>query len=234
MIIVITGANRGLGLSLATVAAEQGHTVVAGVRSFASDMRGIDRLRQQAGERVIPVELDVTDERSIQDAAATVGERLGAVDCLINNAAVLLDRGKPIEELDLERLRASFEVNLFGAMMTVKHFLPLLRRGNRPVIVNVSSEAGSITNAYGGDYPYALTKAALNMFSQQLARGLAGEGMLVYAVHPGWMRTDMGGPRAPLDPLDSARGILKLATREKVVEPAPFIFVDYQGNAMPI
>ncbi len=234
MIIVITGANRGLGLSLATVAAEQGHTVVASVRSFASDMRGIDRLRQQAGERIIPLELDVTDERSIREAAATVGERLGAVDCLINNAAVLLDRDKPIEELELERLRASFEVNLFGAMMTVKHFLPLLRRGNRPVIVNVSSEAGSITNAYGGDYPYALTKAALNMFSQQLARGLAKEGMLVYAVHPGWMRTDMGGPKAPLDPLDSARGILKLATREKAVEPAPFVFVDYRGNAMPI
>lgn len=234
MNIVITGANRGLGLSLAAVATEQGHTVVAGVRSSASDMRGLERLREQAGGRVIPVELDVTDERSIAAAAATVGERLGAVDCLINNAAVLLDRDKPIEALDLERLRASFEVNLFGAMMMVKHFLPLLRRGNRPVIVNVSSEAGSITNAYGGDYPYALTKAALNMFSQQLARGLAGEGMLVYAVHPGWMRTDMGGPGAPLDPLDSARGILKLATREKVVEPAPFVFVDYQGNTMPI
>jgi NAD(P)-dependent dehydrogenase (short-subunit alcohol dehydrogenase family) len=191
-------------------------------------------LRQQAGERVIPVELDVTDERSIRDAAANVGERLGAVDCVINNAAILVGRDKKIEDLDLDLLRASFEVNLFGAMMTVKHFLPLLRRGNKPVIINVSSEAGSITGAYGGDYPYALTKTALNMFSQKLARGLAGEGMLVYAVHPGWMRTDMGGSKAPLDPLDSARGILQLATREKVVEPAPFVFIDYQGNAMPI
>jgi NAD(P)-dependent dehydrogenase (short-subunit alcohol dehydrogenase family) len=100
-------------------------------------------------------------------------------------------------------------------------------------VINVSSEAGSIALAYGGDYPYGISKTALNMFSKQLNDELRPRGIRVLAVHPGWIRTDMGGSEAPLEASDSANGILDLLERKTVVKEELF-FVDYTGRSMPI
>lgn len=234
MRILITGANRGLGLSLSRAALESGHEVIAAVRNRVEEGSQLDRLQEAYSRSLHFVELDVAQENSIAAAARNVSEQFRYIDSIVNNAAILVERDKSIEELDLEQLRMSFEVNLFGAMMVVKHFLPLVKRSSAGLIINISSEAGSITNAYGGDYPYALSKAALNMFSQQLSRYLSADGVPVYSVHPGWMRTDMGGSQAPLDPDDSARAILELAARQKTPQTGKYVFVDYRGNEMPI
>lgn len=234
MIILITGANRGLGLSLARTAVERGHTVLAGTRSLTERMEQLNELKAAAPERVVPVRLDVKDEDSVKEAAQQVAERYGKVDVIINNAAILLGREQSIEEVNIDHMIESMDVNLYGPMRVVKHFLPLMRKAGQGCILNVSSEAGSFHRAYGRDYPYALSKAALNLFTQRLYLDLKEAGIRAFAVHPGWMRTDMGGSNAHLDPNFSAAALLDLIEGKQQAELEPFAFVDYTGKAFPI
>ena len=166
-----------------------------------------DRLAALASrydKRITLAALDVTDEAGIAELAARLereGKTLGAI---VNNAAILAARNTAIEALDMEDVIRSFDINLFGPMRVAEHFLPLLTEPDA-ALINISSEAGSITHAYPGDYPYAITKTALNMFSQQLLAYVKDRGIQVLSVHPGWMKTDMGGENAPTDPRASAR-----------------------------
>ncbi|MEH7480271.1 SDR family NAD(P)-dependent oxidoreductase [Neobacillus drentensis] len=157
------------------------------------------------------------------------GRELGAI---VNNAAILTARNTPIEKLDMDEVIKSFDTNVYGPLRVVKHFLQLLREQDASVI-NISSEAGSISNAYPDDYPYAISKTALNMFSQQLQVYVKDWGIQVLSIHPGWMKTDMGGENAPSDPREAARGILDLIER-KVMAKTRFKFVDHTGKEMPI
>jgi len=227
MNVLVTGASRGLGYWLAVEGASRGHRVFAGVRSLSA----AERFSAEK-HAVVPVLLDVTDESSVEHAAETVRRDAGSLDVLVNNAAVLLARDVPIERLDIGDVRRTFEVNLFGPIVVVKQMLPLLERSVRPIVVNISSEAGSSAHAYGGDYPYALSKAALNMFSIQLDRLFKPRGGRAISVHPGWIRTDMGGERAPGDPADAARRIWELIERGLPEVDPPFVGVD--GRPMPL
>lgn len=231
MRILITGANRGLGLALAQTGAERGHHIVAGVRDVR---QGEDKLSDfEFSKSVSIVPLDVTNEESVIRAANFVKEQFGSIDAIVNNAGILLERDKTIEELSLAQVQVSFDVNLFGPMRVVKHFLPLLLMGDRATIINISSEAGSFDNAYGGDYAYAGSKTALNMFSQQLSNYVKGNNIQVYAVHPGWIKTDMGGESAPGNPNDTANGILELIENKHRIK-SKYVFIDHKGNPMPI
>jgi NAD(P)-dependent dehydrogenase (short-subunit alcohol dehydrogenase family) len=189
MRILITGANRGLGLALAQTGAERGHQIIAGIRDIHQGDERLSQLEFSKSISIVP--LDVTNEDSVAFAANSVKEMFGSIDAIINNAGVLLERNKTIEEIDIKQVQESFDVNLFGPMRIVKHFLPLLMMGDSSAIINISSEAGSFENAYGGDYAYASSKTALNMFSEQLNKYVMGNNIKVYAVHPGWMRTDI-------------------------------------------
>lgn len=232
MDMLITGAGRGLGLELAKEALRRGHRVIAGVRRLQHHEQ-LGRLEETYGQdRLTIARLDVEKEDSIAEAAELLkaeGRTLGAI---INNAAVLLGRNVPVEELDIEELSESFEVNLFGPVRVVKHFRPLLKQPEASII-NISSEAGSLTHAYPNDYPYGMTKAAMNMFTQQLSSLLSKDGIQVLSVHPGWMRTDMGGQEAAIDPQLSAQGILDLIER-KIPAKSGLHFVDYKGKEMTI
>jgi len=152
----------------------------------------------------------------------------------VNNAAILLGRDQTIEEVDMQMMVESMDVNLYGPMRVVKHFLPLMRKSGSGFIMNISSEAGSFHRAYGKDYSYAISKAALNLFTQRLHVDLSSSGIRALAVHPGWMRTDMGGPSAHLDPMESAVAILDLIEGKQEAEIDPFAFVDYTGKSFPI
>lgn len=233
MKILITGANRGLGLTLARMGAERGHTILAGVRNVDNGTQRLSQLQSEFPESIFIYSLDVTNEASIAQTASMVEQEHGSVDGIINNAGILLGREQSIEELDMEQVQTTFEVNVYGPMRVVKHFLPLLYQGSSPSIINISSEAGSFENAYGGDYPYAMSKAALNMFSEQLRDYVKKHDIQVYSVHPGWIRTDMGGEKAPGDPQDTAKGILDIVER-RVQVTSQYAFVDYQGKPMPI
>jgi NAD(P)-dependent dehydrogenase (short-subunit alcohol dehydrogenase family) len=226
--ILITGANRGLGLALSQIGAERGHHIFAGVRDVAQVE---DKCNFNHAVTILPI--DVTDEDSVSNAAKIIKVDLGMIDVIINNAGVLVDRDKKIEELDISRVQTTFDVNLFGPMRVVKHFLPLLMKSDSASIINISSEAGSFENAYGGDYPYATSKTALNMFSEQLSKYVNGKNTQVYAVHPGWMKTDMGGERAPGNPFDTANSIFDIIERKLRID-SKHVFITKEGKPMPI
>ncbi|WP_310832099.1 SDR family oxidoreductase [Paenibacillus pedocola] len=232
MNILITGAGRGLGVELAAEALERGHGIIAGVRHPEQEQPELAKLAAAYGDKLTVARLDVTDEEGIAALAAELkaqGQTLGAI---INNAAVLTARNTPVEVLDLQDMLTTMDINLYGPIRVVKHFLPLLTEP-QPAVINISSEAGSISNAYPGDYPYSISKTALNMFSQQLHVYLQDRGVHVLSVHPGWMHTDMGGEEAPTDPRQSAGGIITLIEQRKGPEGV-FRFVDYTGKDMKI
>jgi NAD(P)-dependent dehydrogenase (short-subunit alcohol dehydrogenase family) len=231
MRILITGANRGLGLALSQVGAERGHHILAGVRGLEKSKEILTQSEINKSITLLP--LDVINEESVSLAARSVKENFGTIDAIINNAGILLERDKQIEDLDIDQVKVSFDVNLFGPMRVVKHFLPLLLMGDKSSIINISSEAGSITNAYDGDYAYAASKTALNMFSQQLSQYVKGNNVNVYSIHPGWIKTDMGGDRAPGDPIDTANGIFDIIERKQVIE-SKNVFISYNGQPMPL
>lgn len=231
MDILITGANRGLGLALVKVGLAKGYRVFAGVRDIDEQrIAQLTVMKDAYGDQLEIVDLDVANEESVSMATRKVGKSL---DVIINNAAILNEREKSIEDLDIEACSQAFDINTLGPMRVIKHFLPLLRSGDKQSIINISSESGSLTNAYSGDYPYGLSKAALNMLSEKLNVTLRDEDIQVLSVHPGWMRTDMGGNQATTNPADTAKAIYDLIDRNVQTE-SEHVFVDYQGEKMDI
>lgn len=232
MNILITGAGRGLGANLVDEALKRGYAVVAGVRNPEKEETMLSQLAAAYGDKLTVVTLDVTDEEGIAALAANLKAQGRTFGAIINNAAVLTARNTPVEVLDLQDMMTTMDINLYGPIRVVKHFLPLLTEPE-PSIINISSEAGSITNAYPGDYPYSISKTALNMFSQQLHVYLKDRDVQVLSVHPGWMHTDMGGEEAPTSPQTSAEGIISLIEQRTSPE-GQFRFVDYTGKDMKI
>jgi NAD(P)-dependent dehydrogenase (short-subunit alcohol dehydrogenase family) len=183
--------------------AQRGHAVLLGSRDLAKG----ERAAREVGGEVRAIALDVADDASVRAAAAEL-ERL---DVLVNNAAISYDTWQSGVDADLDEVREAFETNLLGAWRVTQAVLPLLRRSRAPRIVNVSSGAGALTDMGGGTPAYRTSKAALNALTRILAAELRGDGILVNAVCPGWVATDMGGAGGrPV--ADGAAGIVWAAT----------------------
>lgn len=229
--VFITGADKGLGFSLVEKFLGEGFRVFAG-RYGTGDR--LQALADRFPHRLTAVPLDVSDMESVRQAAHTVAGLTDALDILINNAGIhIKGSDAPLEQLDLtdQHLQQTLEVNTYGPLRVTQQFLPLLERGKRKRIVNISSEAGSIADCWRDrEYAYCMSKAALNMQSRILHNYLSPRGFRVLAVHPGWMRTDMGGPNADIDPAEAAAGILELVMRERSSDEP--IYVDYRGTPM--
>jgi NAD(P)-dependent dehydrogenase (short-subunit alcohol dehydrogenase family) len=225
--VFVTGADKGLGLCLARRFVQDGFRVFAGRYDERADAGAPSDL-------LVQVPLDVSDTASIREAAARVAQETQALDILVNNAGIHLDDFSPIEETDLDdgHLERTFAVNAFGPLRVTQRFLPLLERGQNKTIVNVSSEAGSITDCgREAEHAYCMSKAALNMLTRIFHNRLAPRGYRVVAVHPGWMRTDMGGPRASITPEEAAEGIFTIATGTASGRDSA-IFLDHLGKPM--
>ncbi|WP_043267011.1 SDR family oxidoreductase [Streptomyces sp. CT34] len=195
---LVTGATRGIGREVVRQLAALGHTALLTGRSPDAARRAADELREggRDGARpdVRPLWLDVTDDRSVAIAAAQVADEFGRLDVLVNNAGIAYDTGQHAVTADLRAVREAAETNLYGPWRTAIAFVPLLRASAHPRLVNVSSEAGSLANMGGGTPAFAASKAALNALTRMLAAELRADGVLVNAVCPGWVATDMGGP----------------------------------------
>nr|BCJ78233.1 xylostasin dehydrogenase [Niallia circulans] len=232
MIVFITGANRGLGLSLCGVFLERGHHVIAGVRS--RDRAGqLGPLQSLYKDKLSIVPVDVSCQDSIGRACAYIASTTPGIDAIINNAAREGIRSKKIQEVDLADFEETWKTNVLGPMAIIKHLKPLMEKSPVKSILNVSSEAGSISELPLKTYGYCISKAALNMFTRMLERELKPEKFKVLAVHPGWMKTDMGGDDAPYDPGDIARHLYERLTEPPVKEHA-YNIVDHLGNSMPL
>jgi NAD(P)-dependent dehydrogenase (short-subunit alcohol dehydrogenase family) len=230
--VFITGADKGLGLSLVRRFVQGGFHVFAGDYLSGEDLK--EAGRQFPGKLGL-VGLDVTDLASVRRSAQTVAEQTSALDILINNAAVYLQKpAKPLEELDFSDLhfQKTMDVNAFGPLRVTQQFLSLLEKGQRKLILNISSEAGSITDCKRPtEYAYCMSKSALNMASRILQNYLKPRGIKLLAVHPGWMRTDMGGQDADIHPDQAAEGIFKLAMKQWQLDDD--MYMDYQGTILP-
>lgn len=193
-IALVTGANRGIGLEVVRQLAERGFTAVLGSRDPERGRNAAEALAADGLQGVEARRLDVDDPDSVRQLARELDGEFGRLDVLVNNAAILYDTWQSGVDADLEVVHRAFETNVFGAWRTTQACLPLLRRSSHGRIVNVSSGAGSLSGMGAGTPAYSVSKAALNALTRILAAELRGDGILVNAVCPGWVATDMGGP----------------------------------------
>ncbi len=229
--ILITGANRGIGLALTAELLKGGHQVLAGTRTpgKAADLKAL----HHGHEALLQVvEIDVTSEESVTGAASKVGALTEGLDVLVNNAAVFPEEGdESIFDMKLEHFREAFETNVLGVVRVTRAFVPLLEKGTNPRIVNISSGAGSVSAKQDyGYYAYAASKAALNMVTRGMAAEFRPKGICVVAMTPGWVKTEMGGPNAPLKAEDSARGIARTITTLTMEKTS--LFIERTGGAV--
>jgi NAD(P)-dependent dehydrogenase (short-subunit alcohol dehydrogenase family) len=207
---VVTGANRGIGYEVVRQLVDCGHRVVLGARDLDQGRTAAARI-DPGGERVTAVQLDVADEASVTAMAERVTRELGRTDVVVNNAAILYDTWARARSADLAEVQRALDTNLFGAWRVTQALLPLLRRSPHPRVVMVSSEGGSLASMSGGTPAYSVSKAALNALTRLLAGELRSDGVLVNAICPGWVATDMGG-RGGRPVSEGAAGITWAAT----------------------
>ena len=236
----VTGCGRGVGAAVAQALADRGDRVFAGIYPEPPGLPGAVALR--GTDRLSPVPIDVADNASVLAAAALVASRTRHIDILINVAGVLGDVSTPfpgvMNDGDMHR---TYDVNALGPLRVMNAFHPLLLGGRTRLVVNISSEAGSIgTCGRTGWFGYCMSKAALNMASAIAHNALRPLGGRVVVMHPGWVRTWMTGeldPRARLTPEESAAGILAQVDRA-VAGGALFcgeqpVFIDEKGDPLP-
>jgi len=223
-IVLISGANRGLGFATAKLVSAAGAFVIIGSRDGSRGAAAAERMRRD-GLDVAHVQLDVTSDESVIAAADEIARRYEVLDILVNNAGILPEATTPNDNgaLRVGIFQTTFDTNLFGAVRVIDAMLPLLRRSTAGRIVNVSSTMGSLADQsdpaspyYGLVVPaYQTSKAALNGLTIALAKSLAGTSITVNSVCPGWVQTDLGGPgnraAAPLDADEAAEVVARMA-----------------------
>lgn len=220
--VLITGANRGIGLELARQYVTDGWQVIGTARNpdSADELKGL-------GAEV--VQLDVTEAASVERLVDTLADR--PIDILINNAGILpmMQTLDAVNFDDFERVMA---VNTTGPVRVTHALIDNLRAGNLKIIVNITSNLGSIEeNTGGGFYGYRESKAALNMFTRTLAAEFGPDGFICIAMHPGWVQTDMGGPNAPTTVVESATGIR--STIDSLSSDDNGTYRTFEGGRMP-
>ncbi|MDW8369114.1 MAG: SDR family oxidoreductase [Geminicoccaceae bacterium] len=220
--VLVTGASRGIGRGLAARFAAQGWQVIACARDPAAI--------EVAGGAVERHALDVTDPASIAGLAAELGGR--PLDLLVNNAGIYGPRDTRLGSIDYAAFRTVLETNTLGPVRLTEALLSNLRAGARKTVVTVSSIMGSIAQTQSpGALIYRTSKAAVNMAMRSIAMELAPEGFTVVLVHPGWVRTDMGGPDATLDVRTSVDGLVRLIERLRPGDNGRFF--GYDGGPLP-
>jgi len=230
---LVTGASRGLGLEFTRQLLARGHRVVATCR----DPSRADALAALASAHSGALDLqpfELTDAGSRASLLAAVTQFDEALDGLINNAGVLPpgDRSATFGRIDAGEVRDTFEANAIAPLLLTQALAPLLAKGREPVVAFLSSKLGSIASTSGFYTPaYAMAKAALNMGARQAAVALGELGIRSVLLHPGWVRTDMGGSQAPLEASESVRRMLAVIDALPANARAPFF--DFRGETLP-
>ncbi len=207
-VILITGANRGIGLALTRVLLASGDIVIACCRK-PDESGELKQLALANPETLDLIECDVDSEPKMTEAGAASQRRRKKLDVIVNNAGIMPETGnESILNIDLKLFWKAFDTNVLGAARVIRAFYPMLTQSERPRIVNVSSGLGSISTRESFDYyAYSTSKAALNMLTRSIAFEFAPKEVTTVAISPGWVRTEMGGSSAPLSPEESARSL---------------------------
>lgn len=223
---LISGANRGIGRELALSVAARGDRVTATVRNAEARTRLAAEASKYGGHFQILV-FDMRDEAAIKAAAQRLKE---PIDVLVANAGVSGPKRQSALDIDFEGALDTFSVNTLGPLRLAQAFLPQLREAANPRIVFISSVMGSIESASVDQVAYRASKAALNMVMKMLAGELKPQGVTVVSLHPGWLRTDMGGANAPLSVEEGAAGLI--ATIDSLSIAKSGRFLDYRNKEL--
>jgi NAD(P)-dependent dehydrogenase (short-subunit alcohol dehydrogenase family) len=228
--ILITGANRGIGLEFVRQYLARGERVIAGCRRPGKATELTQLAAAHPGHLHV-MAVDMAQPKAIAALAHEAALVWDSLDVLINNAGVL-HPGERFGSVEAENLERSFAVNAMGPFLLLQQLAPLLAKGDRPRAVALSSRLGSIGEcARFGTASYAIGKAALNMAMRQAAHGLEPSGVICFAVSPGWVRTEMGGAEAELDPVDAVAALIALIDRADAGLHGGFF--DRQGETIP-
>lgn len=221
--VLITGANRGIGLGLAQHFSEAGFKVIGTARNPEKAVE-----LKETGARV--EQLDVTDQASVDEMA----KRLAGtpIDILINNAGVKGKDSKDMASVDVDNIEWILNVNTLGPVRVMKALFPNVQSGQRKTIVNISSTMGSIErNTWGCCAGYRASKTALNSINKTFAVDMGGQGVTFVVMHPGYVQTDMNAGGGNITPDQSASGLIKVITGLDSTDNGKFY--DWQGNELP-
>jgi NAD(P)-dependent dehydrogenase (short-subunit alcohol dehydrogenase family) len=217
-IALVTGGNRGIGYAIAQGLLSKGYQVIITARSLETAKQAAEKL----SGNVIPVELDISSDRSIKQAVTTLNQNIERLDVLINNAGIYPDNNVNILSIDRNLLDSAMNTNTFGVIRIVQAFLPLLEKSQDARVINISSGMGSLDGLTTTAPSYCLSKLALNGATIMLAQSLTSKGIVVNSMCPGWVRTDMGGASAPRSPEQGADTAIWLATEASRSETGKF------------
>lgn len=227
MRVLVTGANRGLGLEFVRQLLERGDQVFATCRN-PDDAEALQALQQQ-GLHIIA--LDVSNPTSIDASYEAVRQQTDTLDVLINNAGIS-PGGESFGELEFDTMMATFATNAVGPMLMMERYIDLLRAGDNPKIINLTTGISSLTNSdQQGLYTYRASKTALNMYTRVFRHDAAAMGIVVIVMDPGWVKTDMGGPNAWITPEESISGMLKVIDSLTMEQSGRFWH--YSGSEIP-
>jgi NAD(P)-dependent dehydrogenase (short-subunit alcohol dehydrogenase family) len=220
---LITGVHRGIGFELAKQAIANGDRVYGSVRH----QKHADAIAVQLGTGFTPLIFDVTDSAGIQEAAESLDV---TIDILINNAGIIGPSKQSTLAMDFDGFAETLAINTLAPLVVTQAFLPQLRRSKNPRIMTISSKMGSMAHQTSDRIAYRASKAAVNKVMQGLATDLSAEGITVISMHPGWVRTDMGGGSADIGVEESAAGILQVSRALNIENSGTFI--NYDGSKL--
>jgi len=231
-IVFVTGANRGIGLAITKILLEQGDTVIGACRE-PNQVGILTGLKAKYRDNLKIVKLDVNDNQSVAACAAATASQTDRLDAVLNVAGVQIPPyDQPLEDLDYQKMRDTFETNVIGPLRVTRALMPLLKKGVNPRLVNISSGVGSLAMTDNPNfYAYGASKAALNKVSRTLSFAFKKDGITVVALDPGWVRTDLGGPNAPLSPEESAGAIVATLGKLDLSFTGKYIYND--GKELP-
>jgi NAD(P)-dependent dehydrogenase (short-subunit alcohol dehydrogenase family) len=227
---LITGANRGLGLEFVKQLAARGDRVFATCRKPA-EAKALKDLQKKYGGLISITLLDVSDPSSIAESYTAISAQTDSLDLLVNNAATALDDGG-LGGFEQDKMQMILTINAIAPMLVTQQYLDLVKAGSQPKIINISSGAGSLTLRNSlASYSYGASKAALNFYTRNLSHNLKDAGVIVIALGPGWVKTDMGGPNAQITPEESIGGMLQVIDHLTLDDSGGFL--NYTGAVVP-
>ncbi|GAA6621446.1 SDR family NAD(P)-dependent oxidoreductase [Scytonema sp. NUACC26] len=217
---LVTGGNKGIGFAICKGLLNAGFEVILAARSLSKAQDAVEELSSPSNVR--PVVLEVTDDNSIHQAVQELSQHINHLDVLVNNAAIYPDEGVNILNISRDLLDRTLNTNTLGPISIVQAFLPLLEKASSARIINVSSGYGEISGLSAEVPSYCLSKLALNGATIMLAEALRPKRIAVYAMCPGWVRTDMGGASAPRSPEKGADTAIWLATEASLSQSGKY------------
>lgn len=218
---LVTGANKGIGFAICQGLLDKGFDVFLAARDINKGKDAIAKLSVDSNS-VQLVKLDVTEDESITSAVASVSQKTDSLNVLVNNAGIYPDGGVNIITVSRDLLTKAMNTNAFSPVRLTQAFLPLLQQADNPKVINVSSGNGQLDGISANVPSYSLSKLTLNGVTILLADALKSKGIAVYAMCPGWVKTDMGGSSAPRTPEEGADTAIWLATEASTAESGKF------------